>query len=117
MKNSNATNFRATAAAVFALMLLAGGCASHHKEVQVDQSADSVSQNHQLVRMAFAENVYNGVVAERAVYPKDFTPGTADLNDLGAHRVDLLIDASRHASGRIIILRGEADDELYTARV
>jgi hypothetical protein len=117
MKNVNAKTIGFGAAAMLALALLGAGCASHHKEVQVEETADSVSQNHLLVRAAAAENVYNAIAAERAVYPKDFAPGSADLNELGAHRVDMLIDVSRHATGHITILRGDAEDVLYTARV
>ena len=113
----------ATAAALAAAAALGGGCKSdNEKDVRVDESADLVEHNRLLVRLALAENVYNGIAAERAVYPKDFEPGTAVLNRLGARRVATLVDASRDggaaaAAAPIVIIRGDAPDELYASRV
>jgi hypothetical protein len=106
-----------------ALALAGAGCQSAPKkepvrpDQPVQESADQVEHNRLSVRMAFAENVYNGIATERAVYPKDFFAGTADLNELGRQRVNMLIDASRNASGRIAVLRGDVSDELFAARV
>jgi hypothetical protein len=69
-----------------------------------------------LVRWTMAENVYNGVAAERAVYPKDFDPGTAVLNRLGVQRCEILADASRDSKAPIVVVRGDAHDELYASR-
>ena len=96
-----------------------GGCKSSDQQhdVQVDQSIDHREQNRMLVRWTLAENVYNGVAAERAVYPKDFDPGTAVLNRLGVQRAQILADASRNSTAPIVVLRGDAPDELFDARI
>jgi hypothetical protein len=95
-----------------------GGCKSNDsRDEDVDISADLVEQNRLLVRLALAENVYNGIAHERAVYPDDFEAGTAQLNRLGQQRVEMLIDASRNSTQPVAVLRGGADDQLYAARV
>jgi hypothetical protein len=105
-------------AAAAALMAGAAGCSSHpKKEAQVSESADLSEDNQLLIRMAFAENVYNGTAAERAVYANDFVRGTAVLNELGAHRVRTLADACRGAKGHVTVVRGEEDDALYADRI
>jgi hypothetical protein len=103
-------------AATAAILAVGAGCSSKKKEPLVKPLSEG-EQNRQLVQMAFSENVYNGIAAERAVYAKDFNPGTATLNELGRRRVNTLLHASRGARGRITIIRGEASDELYTGRV
>src|SRR4051812_48083326 len=87
------------------------GCAtSPPKEQRPQEQADKTDYNRVLVRASLAENVYNGVATEKSLYPKDFDEGTAKLNELGGGRVRMLIDASRHASGRVVIVRGEETD-------
>jgi hypothetical protein len=101
-----------------AVAATAGGCKSNDKrDEDVDRSANLVDQNRLLVRLALAENVYNGIAHERAVYPDDFEAGSAHLNRLGEQRVEMLIDASRDSTQPIAVLRGGADDQLYAARV
>jgi hypothetical protein len=105
-------------AATLAATALAGGCKSSEKrEEQVDNSANEVDHNRMLVRLAFAENVYNSVAAERAVYPKDFHAHSAELNRLGKQRAELLVHASLNTTAPVVVVRGDADDELYAARI
>ncbi|MEO6434645.1 MAG: hypothetical protein ABIP55_02640, partial [Tepidisphaeraceae bacterium] len=106
----------ATAATLAAAM--GAGCKSiDTRESQVKESSDAIDHNRLLVRLAMAENVYNGIAAERAVYPKDFDPGCATLNRLGTRRVETIVDASRDSTGRVVVVRGDAPDALYAARV
>ena len=108
----------ATATALAAAATVGGGCKSNEtRDTDADISADLIDQNRMLVRLALAENVYNGIAAERAVYPDDFDAGSASLNRLGEQRVEMLIDASRNSTQPIAVLRGGADDALYAARV
>jgi hypothetical protein len=98
--------------------LALAGCHDAPKSAAYHEpSVDSVDNNRTLIRMALEENVYNGVASERAIYPKDFRPGTAELNALGSRRVDMLIDASRGARGEITILRGDERDDVYADRI
>ena len=95
-----------------------GGCkSSDQHEAQVEESANLSEQNRMLVRWTMAENVYNGIAAERAIYSKDFDPGTAVLNRLGVLRAQTLADALRDSTAPIAVLRGDAPDELYDARI
>ncbi len=108
----------ATAGLLGAAVVAGGGCKSNdNRDEDVDISADLVDQNRLLVRLALAENVYNGIAHERAVYPDDFIAGSGQLNRLGEQRVEMLIDASRDSTQPIAVLRGGADDALYAARV
>jgi len=106
----------ATAAAAAALG--GGGCASSDKhDEQVAESADLSEQNRMLVRFSLAENVYNGIAAERTVYSRDFDPGTAVLTQLGTRRIGTLAELSRNSTAPIVIVRGDAPDALYAQRV
>ena len=101
-----------------AMLAIAGGCrSSGERTTQVDERPDASENNRLLVRMALAENVYNGIATERAVYPRDFDHGSATLNELGTSRVEMLEEAYRDGSGRITVLRGDASDDLHAARV
>ena len=105
-------------AAAAAVAAAGGGCRSNdNRDEDVDVSANQTEQNRLLVRLALAENVYNGIAAERAVYPDDFEAGSAQLNRLGEQRVEMLIDASRDSTQPIAVIRGGAGDALYAARV
>jgi hypothetical protein len=93
---------------------LAGGC---HSSTPVAQSADEADHNRMLVRMALAENVYNGIAADGALYPKDFAHGSAALNALGERRVETLIHAYRGGSGKVVLIRGDESDDVYAKRI
>ena len=105
--------------ALAAAVAVAGvGCKSNkERTVKVDETANSIDQNRLLVRMALAENVYNGIAAERAVYPKDFEPGSTKLTTLGENRVEALIHVCRDGNSRIVVIRGDESPETYDARV
>ena len=107
----------AAALAAAAAATVAGCKSSEKREEQVAESANEVDQNRLLVRLAFAENAYNSVAAERAVYPKDFHPHSAELNRLGKQRAELLAYASRNTTAPVVVVRGDANDELYAARI
>ena len=107
----------AAASLATAAAALSGCKSSDSHEAQVNDSADLSEQNRLLVRWTLAENVYNGVAAERAVYPKDFDASSATLNRLGTQRLETLVDASRNTTAPIVIVRGDAADELYASRV
>jgi hypothetical protein len=98
-------------------LALAGCHSAPTTPAYYEPSPDSMENNQLLIRMALEENVYGGVVADRAVYAKDFRPGTAELSPLGSRRVDMLIDGSRGARGEIAVLRGEERDEVYADRI
>ena len=107
---------------VFAMAaaLMAGGtaCSSNSKkQTHVDESANQSEHNRMLVRMALAENVYNGTAVERAIYPGDFDHGKALLSELGAKRVETLAHAYSGGSGSIVVIQGDESQELYDARV
>jgi hypothetical protein len=115
------------ATAIATGLLACAGCASHERisdrepesHSNATESADSPPHNRLLVRMALAENVYNGIAAEGAVYPHDFYSNGAGLNDLGRRRVDVLSAACREGgeNPHLIILRGDASEELYDRRI
>ena len=101
------------------LAAAAVGCTSSPKAKtsHVDEPADLAEHNRLMVRMALAENVYQGTAADRAVYPEDFDHGVATLNDLGQRRVETLIHAYRGGSARIVVLKGDEPTAVYDARV
>jgi hypothetical protein len=107
----------ATAAA--AVLVAALGCSSSpkHEPPKASSAPDELESNQLMLRMALAENVYNGMAAERAVYPKDFNPDTATLTELGNQRVATLLQSCRGAKGRVTIIRGDELEDVYTARV
>ena len=108
---------RSTFTSLALLAAVTVGCASHHPEPPKEPTVDLAEQNRMFVRMSFADNIYRGVAEQRAIYPKDFETGGAALNELGQHRVAMLIDSCNSGRGRISVLRGDATNELYDARV
>jgi hypothetical protein len=105
-------------ALALAVLFAAGGCHSEPAPRAPDGTAgDEVQQNRLLIRMALAENVYNGAAAERAIYPHDFQPDTAILNELGTRRLQTLAHACRDANGHVTVVRGDETDKVYDARV
>ena len=116
--NANRRILAWATAAALAAAALGGGCQSDNtQEAQVDESADQIDHNRLLVRAALAEGVYNGIAAERAVYPKDFDPSSAVLNRLGTQRIETLASTSRTTRAPIVVVRGDAADDLYAARI
>jgi hypothetical protein len=111
MRNKTSLPFVATALLSAALV----GCSSNQQ--QVEQSADDTNQNRLLVRMALAENVYNGTATDRTVYPADFHYGSGDLNALGLRRVETLVHAYRGSTTHITVLRGDESDDVHDQRV
>ena len=96
----------------------ATGCKSNPQHTtEVDESANLSEQNRLTVRMLQAENVYNANAVERAVYPKDFRPGSAQLNELGERRVESLIHACRDGKGEVAIVRGDEGDAVFARRI
>lgn len=118
IKKYASSKFRLWATAALLTAALTAGCKSkNERHAKVDESSDSINHNRLLVRLLLAENVYNGTAAERAIYAKDFDPGRSTLNPLGTQRVKTLVNASRDSTGHIVIVRGDAPDELYEARI
>src|SRR5688500_18062202 len=113
------------AAAALAVAAALGGCQSDkagradadESEIVVDEPSDLTAHNRTVVRMALAENVHNGIAAEQAVYPRDFHHAQATFNDLGTRRIETLADVLRGGRGRVVVIRGDASDELYAERV
>jgi len=100
------------------LLLAAAGCKSHSDEpVGADLEPDSSQHNRLLVNAALHDNTYNGIAVERAIYPKDFNPGSATLSELGIRRIEALVYASRTGGGRVSVIRGEEAPTLFDARV
>ena len=103
---------------MIAAALMAAGCGSNApKERHADGQTDLAEQNRLLVRMALAENLYNATAVERALYPKDFFPGTSKLNELGTQRVRMLLDSCSGSRTSVTVVHGEEEDEVYDARI
>jgi len=115
-KSFTANHVRVLATTAAAAVLVAAlGCKSTTKP---EPTPPGEMENNQLMlRMMMAENVYNGMASERAVYPKDFNPDTATLTELGKQRVATLLESCKGAKGRVSIIRGDELEDVYTARV
>src|SRR5436190_21089771 len=114
-KSFTANHVRVLATTAAAAVLVAAlGCKSTKPE---PTKADEMENNQLMLRNALAENVYNGMAAERAIYPKDFNPDTATLTELGKQRVATLLESCKGAKGRVSIIRGDELEDVYTARV
>ena len=70
-----------------------------------------------MVRNPFEEQARNGVMVRRTIDPSRFDVGSAQLNSLGRRDVAILAERFTGNPGTLTILRGDAGDALYTARV
>ena len=61
--------------------------------------------------------IENGIIRQRTVYPYHFLVETANLNELGTYDLQILARYFERHSGKLNILRGDADNVLYEARV
>ena len=60
---------------------------------------------------------HSAVVRERTLYPHHFAEGRAELNQLGQRDLTLLADLFREQPGSLNVRRGDADEDLYQARL
>ncbi len=98
------------AAGSLLLPLALAGC-------QSDNNADDGEQNSMMIKFAQDQNVRNGIVSQRTVYPYHFEPGTAAFTDLGDRAVEMLAGAYRGVPVEINVIRGDASPDLYRLRV
>ncbi len=61
--------------------------------------------------------IENGIIRQRTVYPYHFIPDTAVLNQLGSYDLHVLTRYFESHPGKLNVLRGDAGDALYEARV
>lgn len=61
--------------------------------------------------------IENGIIRQRTVYPYHFLPDTAALNQLGAYDLQVLARYFESHAGKLNVVRGDAHNALYQARV
>jgi hypothetical protein len=59
----------------------------------------------------------NAIVSQHTLYPYHFVTGSAELNELGARDLNVLVAHFLIASGDLNVRRGEASQPLYESRV
>lgn len=57
------------------------------------------------------------ILAQGSLYPYHFVVDRAELNELGAHDLDVLAEGQRDLPGQLCVRRGQASDKLYAARL
>lgn len=62
-------------------------------------------------------SLHRALVIQSAVFPYHFTPGTAQLNELGRRDLSVLATHFRDHAGRLSVRRGGASSSMYEARV
>jgi hypothetical protein len=60
--------------------------------------------------------VNNSLIEQHAIYAYHFMPQSAALTELGEHHLTLLADRYKEQPGSLVLVRGDAPDELYTQR-
>ena len=108
------TNLTFTALLLAVAASIAGGCANHAPALEQDRYG---SANETMIRTVFDQQVRNGIIAERTVYPYHFRTQSHELNELGERQLEVLATAFRTAPGELNLSRGEEPEELYDARV
>lgn len=104
---------------IAAAAMVAVGCASKPKP----QGPSAVhvpperTLNSDLVEINFSQQNHKGAVIGRTVYPHHFVPDSSELNMIGERQVDDLIPASLEQPLEINVMRGDASDTLYQARL
>ncbi len=59
----------------------------------------------------------NAIVSQHTLYPYHFVAGSAELNELGARDLNVLVAHFLIASGELNVHRGDANQPLYESRV
>jgi hypothetical protein len=58
----------------------------------------------------------NAVIEQHAIFPYHFVPQSAVLTELGQRDLDILAENYRERPGDLVLVRGDASDELYGQR-
>jgi hypothetical protein len=61
--------------------------------------------------------IEDGIIRERTIYPHYFVANSTRLNDLGLRAVHVLGRSCAERGGRVSIVQGDADDQLYADRI
>lgn len=105
-------------ATVLSALLAAAGCASRPKP-----AAQAPREPEQLTDMRIVDaigdsGVRAAIVTQHTLFPYHFGAGSFHLNELGEDDLAVLISNLRTLNGgELNVRRGDASDELYTARV
>jgi hypothetical protein len=105
---------------VAASLLLAAGCSSGPKPTEPSTIArlpEERTLNADIVEMSLSQQVRDGAAEGRTIYPHHFVNGGAELNLIGERQVEALLPQSASDKTEINVLRGDASDDLYRARV
>ncbi|MHC4982331.1 MAG: hypothetical protein ACYTF6_04080 [Planctomycetota bacterium] len=70
-----------------------------------------------LIRTVDDTAIRNAIIRQRTVFPYHFTPGTANLTELGIHDMSVLAGYYSQNAGKLSVRRGNASERLYKARV
>ena len=108
-----------TAMTVFpAVGLALGGLTGCASDQQTDQAeyADPIPDGS-YVAMYAEEAIDNAIVREHTVYMHYFRPNGAQLNTLGRRVIETLAQNYGEYAGTLSIVQGDANDEIYEARI
>ena len=91
-------------------ILLAVGChAPHPTEEHAVGSAEVTYLNDSAIQ--------NAIIAQHTLYPYQFIPDAATLNELGDHDLCVLIEHFKSHPGKLNVRRGDTAEDLYQSRI
>src|SRR5215218_5485431 len=99
---------------------LAAGCSSGPKpakEQNIVQVPPERTLNENIVEMSFAQQIHDGAVAGRTIYPHHFVPDCGELNLIGERQLEALLPACVSGPLEINVMRGDVSDQIYAARL
>jgi len=95
------------------LLALLGGCRSQNAMRNAPEGAHNL-----WVNAWFQDHARDAAIVRQAtLFADEFVPGTAELTDLGARDLEVLIGHYGRYGGTVSVRRGGVSDALYAARV
>jgi uncharacterized membrane protein YgcG len=99
---------------------LAAGCSSGPKPPKAQkivQVPPESTLNANIVEMSFAQQIREGAVVGRTIYPHHFVPDCGELNLIGERQLEALLPTCFSGPLDVNVMRGDVSDQLYAARL
>ena len=98
-------------------VLLAGCNATPHEDSYTPSDDQQFAANTWMVHNIQDSAIHSAIVAQHSLYPYHFVTGRDTLNDLGLRDLAALAGYYKDKAGELNVRRGDANEELYAARV
>ncbi len=99
---------------MIAVSIALAGCQRHDQQSFVVE--DSQELHAAILQNYWAEHTENATACNASIHPYHFHKASAQLNNLGSYEVSVLARGAQYGPLSIYLGRGDASDDLYSAR-